>query len=82
MLRIENDKPVDWFSFDPASLPPRTEAQTLSAPTSTVSQCIKNKSLVIVEDIQKELNKRTKKKGDILKVILKKLMKARNYATL
>lgn len=67
LLRIENDKPVDWFSFDPASLPPRTEAQTLSAPTSTVSQCIKNKSLVIVEDIQKELNKRTKKERRYIK---------------
>lgn len=67
LLRIENDKPIDWFSFDPASLPPRTEAQTLSAPTSTVSQCIKNKSLVIVEDIQKELNKRTKKERRYIK---------------
>ena len=67
LLRIVNDKPVDWFSFDPASLPPRTEAQTLGAPTSTVSQCIKNKSLVVVEDIQKELKKRTKKERRYIK---------------
>lgn len=67
LLRIVNDKPVDWFSFDPASLPPRTEAQTLGAPTSTVSQCIKNKSLVVVEDIQKELNKKTKRERRYIK---------------
>lgn len=61
LLRIEEGKPVDWYSFDPASHPPRTQAIALKAPTSTVSQCIKSRSIVVVDDIQKELSKKTKK---------------------
>ena len=61
LLKIDNNKPIDWYSFDPASLPPRTQATALKAPTSTVSQCIKSKSIVVISDVQKELSKRSKK---------------------
>ncbi|MBU2874162.1 hypothetical protein [Marinobacter salexigens] len=60
LIKIENDKPVDWYSFDPASSPPRTPAADLKAPTSTVSRCIKARSIVVVENIGKELAKKTK----------------------
>lgn len=61
LLKVENNKPVDWYSFDPVSLPPRTQAKALKAPTSTVSQCIKSRSIIVIDDIQKELTKKTKK---------------------
>lgn len=61
LLKVDNNKPIDWYSFDPASLPPRTQASALKAPTSTVSQCIKSRSIVVVNDVQKELEKKNKK---------------------
>jgi len=60
LIKIENDKPVDWYSFDPASSPPRTPAADLGAPTSTVSRCIKARSIIVVENVAKELAKKTK----------------------
>jgi len=60
LIKVENDKPVDWYSFDPASSPPRTPAIDLKAPTSTVSRCIKARSIIVVENITKELSKKTK----------------------
>jgi hypothetical protein len=67
LLKIENNKPIDWYSFDPVSFPPRTGAKELGAPTSTVSQCVKTKSIVIVGDIQKEISKKTKKERRFIK---------------
>lgn len=67
LLKVERDKPVDWYSFDPASLPPRTQAATLSAPTSSVAHCIKTKSIVVIDDIQKELKKKNKKNRRFIK---------------
>jgi hypothetical protein len=67
LLKIENNKPVDWSSFDPVSQPPRTQATALKAPTSTVSQCIKSRSIIVVDDIQKELNKKTKQERKFVK---------------
>lgn len=61
LLRIENNKPTEWFSFDPASLPPRTEPSKLGSPSSTVSHAIKSKSVIIIESIQKELAKKSKR---------------------
>ncbi|MFT5721858.1 MAG: hypothetical protein ACI9W6_002176 [Motiliproteus sp.] len=67
LLKIENNKPVDWYSFDPVSHPPRTQAAALKAPTSTVSQCIKARSIVVINDVQKELVKKTKKERRFMK---------------
>jgi len=67
LLKIEKNKPIDWYSFEPASFPPRTEAKALGATASTVSQCIKTKSIIVVDDIQKELSKKTKKERRFIK---------------
>ncbi len=63
LLKVSNQKPVEWYAFDPASEPPRTPPGVLSAPSSTVSHSIKSKSLVVVDDIQKELAAK-KSKGE------------------
>jgi hypothetical protein len=67
LLRVENNKPVDWSSFDPASHPPRTFATTLQIPSSTVSRCIKSRSIIVIDDIQKELAKKSKKDRRFIK---------------
>jgi len=67
LIRVINNKPDEWFSFDPASLPPRTPANKLSAPSSTVSHAIKSRSVIIVENIQKELEKKSKKDRRFMK---------------
>ncbi|WP_444921296.1 hypothetical protein ACJJID_02190 [Microbulbifer sp. CnH-101-G] len=67
LIRVIKNKPNEWFSFDPASLPPRTPASNLSAPSSTVSHAIKSRSIIIVENIQKELKKRAKKDRRFMK---------------
>lgn len=67
LLKIENNKPIDWYSFDPVSLPPRTPAKALKTPTSTVAHCIKTRSIVVIEDIQKELSKKAKKDRHFVK---------------
>ncbi|MCP3922748.1 MAG: hypothetical protein GY714_09210 [Desulfobacterales bacterium] len=58
LISVVNDKPDQWFAFDPISLPPRTEAKDLGAVSSTVSNSIKNRSIIVVEDIQKEMIKK------------------------
>ncbi len=60
LLRIASGKPIEWVAFEPASNPPRTAAKNLSVPTSTVMHAIKNKSIIVVADIQAELNKKSK----------------------
>ncbi len=67
LLKIENDKPIDWYSFEPISCPPRTQATGLQSPTSTVSRCIKTRSLIVIDNIQKELTKKTKKERRFVK---------------
>ncbi len=62
LLRISNGEPTDWVAFEPASHPPRTRPSQLSAPSSSVSYALKTKAIVIVEDIQAELSRRTNKK--------------------
>lgn len=56
----QTNKPQSWLYFEPTEVPPRTSPKTLSAPSSTVSHAIKNKSIVVVEDIAKELQKKSK----------------------
>lgn len=60
LLRIDNNKAIHWYSFDPESQPPRTHAAVLNAPTSTVSRCIKTKSIIVIDNVQKELKKKSK----------------------
>lgn len=60
LIRVINNQSIDWTCFAPTTSPPVTEARDLNAPTSTVAACIKEKGIVIVGDIQKELKKKTK----------------------
>lgn len=56
----QSKKPQKWLYFEPTEKPPRTSPKDLSAPSSTVSHAIQNKSIVVVEDIRKELQKKSK----------------------
>lgn len=67
LLKITDGVPDEWVAFSPESHPPRTPANQLSTPTSTVAQAIKSRSVVVVDDIQKELKKRTKDERRFLK---------------
>ncbi|HFD31104.1 MAG TPA: hypothetical protein ENJ28_00120 [Gammaproteobacteria bacterium] len=67
LLRIIDNKPTEWIAFEPASNPPRTPAQNLSVPSSTVMHSIKNKSIITIQDIQSELSKRNKDKRRFVK---------------
>jgi hypothetical protein len=60
LLKINKGKPTEWYAFEPISTPPRTDAKTLGSSSSTVNHCIKAKSIIVVEDIQKELRVKNK----------------------
>ena len=60
LLSVKEGKPTEWLAFSPTAHPPRTAASDLSAPGSCVSSAIRTKSIVVVQDIQKEIKKRTK----------------------
>lgn len=62
LLRIIKGSPTEWVAFEPATHPPRTQPDQLSAPSSTVSAALRTKSIVVIEDIQSELVKKTNKK--------------------
>ncbi len=61
LLRISGGAPLEWVAFEPASHPPRTPPSQLSAPSSSVSCALKTKAIVVVEDIQAELSRKTNK---------------------
>jgi hypothetical protein len=67
LMRVVDDKPVEWYAFEPIHSPPRTSIEDLRAPTSTINRCIKRKQMVVVEDIQKELRKKSKDQRDYVK---------------
>lgn len=60
ILSVKNGRAEEWLAFSPGSHPPRTSASELSVPSSCVSHAIKTKSIIVVQDIQHELSKRTK----------------------
>lgn len=61
LMSVKDGSPSEWISFEPQSSPPRTKPDQLSAPTSAISCAIRTKSIVIIEDIQKELARKTTK---------------------
>lgn len=67
LLEIKDGKPNEWYCFTPKHDPPRTSLETLSSPTSTVSACVEPKSLIVIEDIQKELSKKSAKNRRFVK---------------
>lgn len=50
----ENNKAKEWFYFSPRNQPPKTEISVLRMQDSSVSNCLKRKGLIIIEDINKE----------------------------
>lgn len=61
LLRIDDNKPVEWMAFSPQGAGiPALDAADLCAPTSTVACCIRDREIVVVDDIEKELKKRSK----------------------
>lgn len=67
LMSIENNKPVEWFCFEPEEHPPRTGPETLGAPTSTIMRALESKSMVIVSDTVKEFNKQNKEQRNFVK---------------
>ena len=61
LMGVKAGSPSEWIAFEPQSAPPRTKPEQLSAPTSTISCAIQKKSIVVIEDIQKELARKTTK---------------------
>jgi hypothetical protein len=60
LMRVIDGKPKGWIHFLPESHVPRSGPEELSAPTSTIMRCVEAKSIVIVDDIKKELERRSK----------------------
>jgi len=58
---VRNDAIEDeWFYFAPPTYTPRTQPSELRDPTSTLSTCARKKTIVIIEDIKKEIKKTSK----------------------
>lgn len=67
LMRVADNKPSEWFCFEPEDHPPRTSAKVLSAPTSAIMKALKTKEMVIVSDLQDELKKKSKEDRNFIK---------------
>lgn len=67
LLDIVNDKPVRWAQYFPAGRVARTTPDELSVSSSTVMRCISRKRTVVVDDIQRELDKKKKEDRSYVK---------------
>lgn len=54
---IENGVPQDWLYWVPENKPPRSQIESLRAENSTLTTCIRNREMVIVENTQAEARK-------------------------
>lgn len=52
LIKIENHLPVGWYTYAPDNEPPKTEITVLQNQDSSVSICLRKKSLFVVEDIE------------------------------
>ncbi|MDZ4201924.1 MAG: hypothetical protein U1C96_07250 [Gallionella sp.] len=50
-------KPIAWYTYAPSNLPPNTEISVLQHHDSSVSTCLRNKKIFIVENIKEAANK-------------------------
>lgn len=57
VVDIEKNKVKDWFYYAPKNCQPRTPISILKKPDSSISACLKKKSMLIIEDIVKESSK-------------------------
>ena len=60
LLKIVQGKPVEWVAYFPEGRVPRMKPKDLAAETSTVSRCIEKKKIIVIDDIQKEIKKKSK----------------------
>ncbi len=67
LMEIKNRKPSQWFTFAPKETPPKTGPDTLSAPTSAIMRAVQENSIIVIEDIQKELLEKNKKDRKCIK---------------
>jgi hypothetical protein len=64
LLAVKNRRPHQWLHYFPAGRVPRTTPDTLSASSSTVMRSLERKGIVVVEDIAREMRKRSKDERD------------------
>lgn len=57
IVTMEDSKPLEWLYFCPASEPPRTPIEDLRSPQSTICTCVRERQIVIVEDVRREAQK-------------------------
>lgn len=55
LFKVSDNKPTNSIYHFPYTQPVRTRMSDFISPNSTISSCIKNESLIIVSDVQKEL---------------------------
>ena len=58
MAKMKDDKPVDWFKHNaPPEKRPRTVIRELDFENSALRLCIKEREIIIIEDVEKESKK-------------------------
>ncbi|WP_347455338.1 hypothetical protein [Acinetobacter thermotolerans] len=62
LMEVENHTLKKWAYFLPYTARPNTSIDELKSPESAISQALASKSIVVVEDVQKELTKTQNKK--------------------
>ena len=67
LMEINNNTPKEWFAFAPKDLPPKTGPRDLSAKSSAIMRALESGSLVVIDDIKKELQKKNKENRRCIK---------------
>ena len=57
LMRIKEDKPVEWCYFIPKEKPPKTTIEELKDQDSSIKKALQKRGMLIIDDIQKELRK-------------------------
>ena len=58
LIQVDSDgNPIAWYTYAPSNLPPNTEISVLQHHDSSVSRCLRNKKIFIVENIKEAANK-------------------------
>ncbi len=57
LIEIIDNKPADWFHWEPYSRHPITKMSSLQGSTSTISECLRTRRPVLIPDIRKECEK-------------------------
>lgn len=58
IIKTDNvGNPIAWYTFAPNNLPPNTDISVLQNHDSSVSTCLRNKKMFVIEDIKEAANK-------------------------